>query len=171
MEAQRNTILVQNTKAYVEKKQKTNKIVLAEKNGLVQVKEAVNGQPLEVWTKNGKLETTEIQKEGQMILTRVDKRGIPILDAFGHTNSWAVDKETFQRKYEPANKDGIAKPKGETQSFMQIDEDIIIFVPWGKDGAFIKQSIEAGGFLNITNTDDIYGIAEAEFKETYVIVE
>lgn len=28
-------------------------------------------------------------------------------------------------------------------------------------------TIKSGGYLNITNLDDIYGIQEAEFKETY----
>ena len=50
---------------------------------------------------------------------------------------------------------------------MQIKEDITIYVPWGENGALIPQHLRAGSWLNIEDVNDIYGIAEEEFKETY----
>jgi hypothetical protein len=32
-------------------------------------------------------------------------------------------------------------------------------------------NIEAGGWLNVTNLDDVYGISQRDFEDTYRIVE
>ena len=48
--------------------------------------------------------------------------------------------------------------------------NLLVYVPWGENGKLIPQYIEAGGFLNITNLSDIYGVAEKEFKSTYRII-
>ena len=40
-------------------------------------------------------------------------------------------------------------------------------VPWGENGALVPQHLRAGSYLNITDVNDIYGIAEQEFYETY----
>lgn len=45
-----------------------------------------------------------------------------------------------------------------------------IYVPWGKDGELIPQNIKAGDVLNVTNGNDVYGIAKEEFEETYKLV-
>ena len=62
---------------------------------------------------------------------------------------------------------GIASPKSVPQKFVQIDRDVVIYKPWGEDGELVPQVIRAGGYLNVTNRDDVYGIAKEEFEETY----
>lgn len=86
-------------------------------------------------------------------------------------------KKTLAKKYvadtsvKAAGKDVFYRPAGGVQTFMQVKEDIAVMVPWGENGADIPLTIDAGGYLNVTNPDDIYGIAETEFNETYRIIE
>lgn len=61
------------------------------------------------------------------------------------------------------------KPKGQEQEFMRVSEDVALSVPWGKNGKNIMMTVDKGGYLNITNRDDVYGIAENEFNGTYRI--
>ena len=42
----------------------------------------------------------------------------------------------------------------------------VILEQWGGE-----MKIEAGGWLNITNPDDIYGISERDFYDTYKFVD
>ena len=65
-----------------------------------------------------------------------------------------------------ACKDGsVYKPKGGPQIFVPIVMDVIL-EQWGGE-----MKIEAGGWLNITNPDDIYGISERDFYDTYRFVD
>ena len=45
--------------------------------------------------------------------------------------------------------------------FVQITDNIILN-QWGSD-----MQIAAGGFINITNVDDMYGISQRDFEDTY----
>lgn len=58
--------------------------------------------------------------------------------------------------------EGIFKPKGGPQLFMQIQDNISIIASWGEE-----QNLEAGAFMNVTNPNDLYGIAYNEFQQTY----
>lgn len=49
---------------------------------------------------------------------------------------------------------------------IQINEDISFVAPWGE-----TMNIEKGGYLVINSKDDIYGIQEKEFYETYMPLE
>lgn len=76
---------------------------------------------------------------------------------------YLVKDSNFQKKYEVFDKEnGIYKPKGGVQMFIQIPEDISFTAPWGEE-----MNVSAGGYLNITNPKDIYGVQEKEFHETY----
>jgi hypothetical protein len=82
-----------------------------------------------------------------------------------------VSDETLHKKYNvPENfEGGFVPPKGSDQYFMQVQDGVTIQVPWGENGSLIPQTIKAGGYLNITDMDDVYGIAEEEFNETYEV--
>ena len=73
-----------------------------------------------------------------------------------------IDNETFEKKYEidPENP-SLFKPKGGPQIFVQITDNIILN-QWGSD-----MQIAAGGYINITNPNDIYGISQRDFEDTY----
>ena len=66
--------------------------------------------------------------------------------------------------------DASVKHNEGIQTFMKACVNLLVYVPWGENGKLIPQYIEAGGFLNITNLSDIYGVAEKEFKSTYRII-
>lgn len=65
-------------------------------------------------------------------------------------------------KYEmdPENP-SLFKPKGGAQIFVKIIDNIIL-EQWGSD-----MKIAAGGYINITNVDDMYGISQRDFEDTY----
>ena len=96
------------------------------------------------------------------IVTKVDEEGNAIIDNNGMYNQWIIDDSTFKKKYEidPENP-FLFKPKGETQTFVEIHDNIILD-QWGAE-----MKIAAGGFINITNIDDIYGISKRDFEDTY----
>lgn len=142
--------------------------VLAEKSGAVIARQvtAEQGEDIEVYTKNGNHEATEHADAGKWILTRADiETGQPVLDDYSHENSWVTDEKTVHKKYDMDNisETGFVKPKGGEQYFIQIQEDIAVYVSWGENGSLIMQYLESGAYLNITDMEDVYGIAEEEF--------
>lgn len=83
---------------------------------------------------------------------------------------WIIEDSTFKKKYEidPENPE-IFKPKGGPMLAAQINENITFEPPmWGGD----IQNINAGAYLLMdpTNMQDIYGIGEEEFYNTYKFV-
>ena len=147
--------------------------VMARKSTCVLARPSVPGETVTTYTANGNLESEVPGIEGKMVLTRCDTDGNPVVDEFGHLNQWQTERETFERKYDFENtrgSDGFTRPRGGIQRFIRSDEDIAILVPWGEDGAPVEQTIDAGGWLNITKPEDIYGIADKEFRETYEIL-
>ena len=76
---------------------------------------------------------------------------------------YLLKDSTFKKKYEVLDEfNSIYKPKGGVQIFIQIPDNISFTAPWGEE-----MNIEKGGYLNITDKNDIYGVQEKEFKETY----
>ena len=152
---------------------KWNGIVEAEKSGYIIAREAKEGERVDVMTQNGNHEASETAKDGDWIVTRADADGNPILDENGNRNSWIISDDVIDEKYEEhgyANREELFfKPLGETQEFMRVQEDVAVMVPWGKNGKDIMMTVDKGGYLNITDRDDVYGIAENEFNDTYRI--
>lgn len=145
------------------------KQVVAEKTACVIARKGVSGEEIPVYTANGNLEATEVCGENKWIVTRADLDGNPVIDDYGHRNTWQISDETFKKKYdvEHMTENGFVKPNGGKQDFIQVDKDIAVMVPWGENRKLIPQTIDAGGYLNITNMPKTYGIAAAEFEDTY----
>lgn len=100
------------------------------------------------------------------IVTKVDEQGNIVIDNNGHSNQWIIDDTTFKKKYEIDHENpSLCKPKGGPQIFVQITDNIILN-QWGSD-----MRIAAGGYINITNVDDMYGISQRDFEETYKIID
>lgn len=96
------------------------------------------------------------------IVTKADEQGNPIMDNNGHINQWIIEDSTFTKKYEiDPNNNLLFRPKGGVQIFVQIPDNIIL-EQWGS-----KMQIAQGGYINITNPDDMYGISERDFTDTY----
>lgn len=78
---------------------------------------------------------------------------------------YIVPHKIFAKKYDlEVGADGKHAPKGDPIKAIQINENIEFAASWGE-----QMKINAGGYLNISNKDDIYGIQEKEFCETYSI--
>jgi len=101
-------------------------------------------------------------KEPGWIATKLDENGYPVKDKNGHLNQWIIDDSKFKSKYEidPENP-SVFKPVGGPQIFVEIIDNIIL-EQWGSE-----MKIAAGGYINITNVDDMYGISQRDFNDTY----
>lgn len=152
------------------------KPIQAKKHAPIHAREGIVGETVITWSEdaNGnpiverKSEVKLDEKTGKPghVVTKLDENGMPKLDKNGHTNTWIIEDAKFQEKYEPDLEMGesVYKPKGTVQIFIQIQDDIII-EQWGKE-----EKISRGGYINITNIDDMYGISERDFNDTYKII-
>ena len=122
----------------------------------IQAVEAQGGEVIETILADGTRETTNVAEVGDWIATNPGGE------------QYIIKPATFAKKYEPATELGgnWYKPKGGPQQFVQIKRDMSVLASWGE-----VQNIKAGGYLNVTNPTDIYGIGEEEFNNTYKLVE
>ena len=123
---------------------------------------SVDSQGNEIQEKVGQVQIDGQTNQPGWIVTKVDEQGNIIVDNNGHTNQWIIDDTTFKKKYEidPENP-SLHRPKGGPQIFVQITDNIILN-QWGSD-----MQIAAGGYINITNIDDMHGISQRDFEDTY----
>ncbi len=143
----------------------------AEKFGRVIAREGVVGETIISWSVDANGNSIKEReavvgissKTGkvQHVLTKANDDGEAIVDKFGKLNQWVVD--TVDAKYERDTTlgEGVYKPKGGVQIFVQIPDNIILS-QWGEE-----MKIAAGGYINITNPDDMYGISARDFNDTY----
>lgn len=78
---------------------------------------------------------------------------------------YVVADVDFREKYDKAMdipESDIYNPVGNPVLVVKINEDILFKAPWDED-----MQIKSGGFLVLAKKDDIYGIQEAEFHNTY----
>ena len=129
-----------------------------------------------------KIISWSVDKEGNVVLEKEavvsvsDETGRPgwvatkldddlnfVIDNNNHLNQWIIDDKTFMEKYEAdtINGEGFYKPTGGIQLFVRISENITVF-QWGSD-----MTVAAGGYINITNPDDMYAISQRDFDDTY----
>ena len=127
---------------------------------------SVDSQGNEIQEKVAEVQIDSKTNQPGWIATKVDENGNIIVDNNGHVNQWIIDDATFKKKYEidPDNPN-LCRPKGGTQIFVQINDNIILN-QWGSD-----MQIAAGGYINITNVDDMYGISKRDFEDTYKFLE
>lgn len=121
------------------------------KTARIQARPGKIGEQITTVLANGTIETKNVAKEGDMIATNPGGE------------QYIIPAETFQKKYEAdPTKAGQYRPKGGPQSFIRLTEDVAFRASWGED-----MVIKAGGVLNVTNPQAVYGIAGDEFKSTY----
>ena len=123
---------------------------------------SVDTQGNEIQEKVAQVQIDEQTNQPGWIATKVDEQGNVIIDNNGHSNEWIIADSTFKKKYEIDPKNAsLYRPKGGPQIFVQITDNIILN-QWGSD-----MQIAAGGYINITNVDDMYGISQRDFEDTY----
>ena len=117
----------------------------------------------EVLEKEGVVSISEETGKPGWVATKIDDNLNFIVDNNNHVNQWIIDDETFTKKYEidTINGDGIYKPTGGIQIFVRINENITVF-QWESN-----MTVAAGGYINITNPDDMYAISQRDFNDTY----
>ncbi|MBP5616216.1 MAG: hypothetical protein J6X06_00205 [Elusimicrobiaceae bacterium] len=122
----------------------------------IQATQAIGGEKIETVLADGTVETTNVANPGDWIVTNPGGE------------KYIVPGDKFAKKYEPASElgEGWYKPTGGNQQFVQINQDMQVLASWGE-----TQFIKKGGFLNVTNPTDIYGVGEEEFHNTYKLVE
>lgn len=149
--------------------------VSAVKYGRVLARRGENGEKLVTLTVGadggeliesvGTVETDPLTGECGWIVTKADENGAPVIDRHGHKNQWIVSDSTFLRKYIPAEgTDGCYRPVPVCCRFVCLREDISF--PFGDDVMYV----DAGGYLNITDENAVYGVSEKDFYDTYRIV-
>jgi len=100
------------------------------------------------------------------VITKCSPDGEIIIDEFGNKNEWIMSDSSFCEEYQlDPNLDGVYKSVDGPQMFVQVLTDITM-VQGSKE-----MNIEAGGYINITDIDDCYGISDRDFDDTYRILE
>lgn len=136
------------------------------KKGKVRMRKANDGEEIITWSSDSlgnevKEKVAKAEKD-DLILTKVDESGKAIVDKNNHLNEWIVKKETFMEKYEPdIEGTGLFKPIVKEQLFVRINDDIILNN---------NMKIAQGGYINITNALDMYGVSKRDFLDTYEVI-
>lgn len=149
----------------------TLKPFLAKKTARVKARRGVLDEVVVTYTSGGlvekvnKVEIDPATGNTGWILTKIDENNNVVIDDFGHVNEWIISDSSFVSEYQYIpDSDDIYVSIDKNQLFVRIHEDIEI----EHDGEIMK--ISTGGFLNITNLDNVYGISFRDFYDTYKIL-
>lgn len=146
--------------------------VTAVKHGAISVRRAEPGEQVATVAGDGTKETVNTAKLGDYVVTKLGDDLKPALNQNGHENVYIMSGATLAKKYldSDGNKidsekgtEGICRPDSSIpQKWVQVDKDIRIMAPWGE-----AMVIRKGGYLNVTNPSNVYGISEKDFNDTY----
>ena len=148
------------------------KPVVAIKATPVAVRRGEVGEVVRTYSQDGIVESEHVVKIDettglpQMILTKLDKNGDVVIDEYGHENSWIYKKceSQFALDYPTQLREGVYVPAATPRILLPIVMDVLI-PQWGS-----LEAVAAGGWLNITNLDDIYGVSGRDIDETHIIL-
>ena len=127
---------------------------------------SVDSQGNEIKEKIAQIQIDFETNQPGWIATKVDEQGNIIIDNNGHLNQWIISNSTFKMKYEiDASNPNLFKPKGGPQFFAQIPENIIL------EQRGSKIQVAAGGYINITNINNMYAISQRDFEDTYRFID
>ncbi len=127
---------------------------IAAKDVTIQARPATPGEEITTVMKDGHVETKNIAKPGDMVVTNPGGE------------QYIVSGEKFPKKYVPTDADGVFKPAGGPAKIELVDHNISFKAPWGED-----MKIKAGGVLVNNGNGDIYGIQPDEYKQTYKLTD
>ena len=144
----------------------------AVKDGKVLARRGKVGEEIITYTDGGlveKVNRVEIDPDTgnpEWVLMKANVHGYPIVDEYGHTNEWIKDDSDFMEDYVPDKSiDGVYESVDGAQIFVPVLMDIILVQ--GGEEMFVK----AGGYLNVTDITNIYGISKRDFDDTYRIID
>lgn len=149
-------------------------VIIGEKTARISARTGVPGEKIISWSADAggkpvmeKSTVVSVDESGipDWVVTKINEQGEVIKDANGHTNQWVIDNATFRKKYEVVPEEaGIYKPVGGPQKFIRLNEGIHI-IQWGEEW-----NVDAGGYINITDPEDMYVISRRDFDDTYRVV-
>lgn len=148
---------ISDIKQYIGSNYKAEDVNKYQKFAKVRAMQGKEGQEVVTIMANGLQETKNVVKS--------DEKGNPdwiITNPSGE--QYIVPDKKFRQRYDvEKEKDGVYPSVYSPIDALQIKEDISFTAPWGE-----TMNIKQGGYLVVTNPNDIYGIQEPEFKETYM---
>ena len=155
---------INNISYYVINKLITEKfeIVQGKKNVIIRAYQGKIGEKIQTITKNNFREVEENIVKMDEITKLPDWI---VINPGGE--KYLVNDSNFRRKYEELeDRKGYYRSRKKSVWFLQIDENISFETLRGS-----LMNIKNGGYLVISNLNDIYGIQKEEFEETYKVVE
>lgn len=168
---------IENLQVYVqEMRKKGEQILVAEKTARISARPGVPGEKIISWSADAQ-GAPLMEKEAVVsadaetgipdwVVTKVDERGNVIIDQNGHKNQWIITNIVFQQKYETDQvHSGLYKPVGKPQQFVKLSEAIHI-QQWGEEW-----NVDCGGYINVTDPEDMYVISKRDFADTYRILD
>ena len=96
--------MIENIKEYIENLKTKTPIVKAEKSGCILARIGQEGEQIKTFVSNGTLETINRVKKNNkgeldIVVTMANLQGEPVIDTNGHTNTYIIPRETFDKKY------------------------------------------------------------------------
>lgn len=107
----------------------------------------------------------EVTGKPGWVVTKVDNNGEPVIDQNGHKNQWIIRDSVFMSTYEAVPSRDNLYSKKDVQLVVQIPDSIVFVNKYGEE-----MSVEAGGYINITNIEKMYGISERDFNDTHILI-
>ena len=139
---------------------KTNIVLVAEKNCLVSTRDAQLGELVDTRPRTNINNKIYCFSEAKRTVN--DANQIIVKNPDGE--EYLMSYEKFFQRYSKQDEGWVSK--GEPQKFVVVHKNIVIQPKnWGGE----KQYICNGGLLNITDKNDIYGITNHAFDNTYKI--
>ena len=128
------------------------KILLVRKIAKVTAIQVKESTVVETIMKDGHKETINVATPGDYIVTNPSGE------------KYVIKEKNFSERYKHIENDTY-QSLGRPTNACRVDNNISFVAPWGE-----KMYIKEGGYLIINKPDDIYGIQEEEFNETYEIL-
>ena len=153
---------IENIRSYVEERLQNGEINsgIYQKYGEIAARVGLVGEEIVTVMANGLEETKNT--------VTADENGNPdwvVTNPSGER--YIVKDSVFRKRYDKIDgTENRFKPKWNPITAGRISESISFTAPWGE-----SMNVVSGGYLVFTDMNDIYGIQEAEFNETYELVQ
>lgn len=140
----------------------------ARKLSLIAARRLEESQEVQTWSDG--LETVRMAKPGDWLATNIDRRGEPLRDREGRLDQYVISAEVFEASYDPVGPQqevgsfGRTYAKRDSVLALPMPEGFDILAPWGE-----RQTVSSGYLL--LSGDEVYGVAEAAFLETYAFLD
>lgn len=167
---------IENISAYVQKLAKEGaNLIIAKKWMRIMARKGTPGEKVISWsvTADGDLIMEKEAEVGQdaetgendWIATKIGKDESVLVDEHGNKNEWIITDTVFWQKYrQDQEHPGYYVPVGVSQTFLRLPEAITLR-QWGEE----SMRVDAGGYINVTDKNNIYVISQRDFEDTYEI--